>query len=208
MVLRDSPSSSSATIQALVKFKRNPVALWRGYGALAGRNLPFTALQFPMFEWFKEVFGSWRDNGSGDGAESSLLKHAGVTALAAGSAGSIAAVITTPIDVVKTRIMLAASSTFANQDMKLKNTDAARKFKAGKVADAFGTVVQAARPYKKSNSSWAIGREIVREHGWKGLMRGGALRAAWTMIGSGLYLSVYEGGRLYLEQARLRSDED
>jgi hypothetical protein len=41
-------------------------------------------------------------------AQRRILRHAGVTALSAGIAGSIAATVTTPIDVVKTRIMLTA----------------------------------------------------------------------------------------------------
>jgi len=43
----------SVTIQALKQFQR-PSQLWRGYTALAARNLPFTAMQFPMFEHLKE----------------------------------------------------------------------------------------------------------------------------------------------------------
>lgn len=37
------------------------------------------------------------------------MEPALITAVSAGTAGSIAAVITTPVDVVKTRIMLSAS---------------------------------------------------------------------------------------------------
>ena len=48
----------------------------------------------------------------------------------------------------------------------------------------------------------AVGREILRTEGLKGLFRGGALRGAWTALGSGLYLGVYESGRRYLEGRR------
>lgn len=30
----------NATLQTLHRFQSNPLALWRGYAALAGRNLP------------------------------------------------------------------------------------------------------------------------------------------------------------------------
>ena len=50
--------------------------------------------------------------------------------------------------------------------------------------------------------SMQIAREIMQEHGVKGLFRGGALRAVWTMLGSGLYLGVYESGRTYLADRR------
>ena len=50
--------------------------------------------------------------------------------------------------------------------------------------------------------SWAIAKEIVDEQGYKGLWRGGALRAVWTFVGAGLYLGAYEGGRVYLAARR------
>ena len=53
-----------------------------------------------------------------------------------------------------------------------------------------------------NKSSITIAREVIQQEGVKGLFRGGALRGVWTMVGSGLYLGVYESGRLYLAQRR------
>jgi solute carrier family 25 S-adenosylmethionine transporter 26 len=209
MVTRESASASSATVQTLRKFKNNPLGLWRGYGALAGRNLPFTALQFPLFEYFKGFIKDSRARTMGDrtSRQMTLLEHASITAVAAGAAGSIAAVVTTPVDVVKTRIMLAAADGFANQDVEEMGKQAAASAKKGHVVDALGKLTGGNSPAKRM-SSWAIGREIVQTHGWQGLMRGGALRAIWTTLGSGLYLGVYEGGRLYLERGRNPVNDD
>ena len=210
MVSQTAAKSQNATIITLKRFQKNPIALWRGYGALAGRNLPFTALQFPMFEKFKEIFTERRRRKMGDDRKPedvSLWEHGAATASAAGVAGAIAAVVTTPIDVVKTRIMLAAATSFADQDVKDLGKKAAEQVKAGKVVDAIGSVTGASDPSKKPRSSWAIGREIVQDQGWKGLMRGGALRGGWTMLGSGLYLGVYESGRLYLERGRAQEED-
>src|SRR5690554_4039075 len=44
----------SPTYQVLQHFKK-PSQLFRGYSALAARNLPFTAMQFPMYERLKGV---------------------------------------------------------------------------------------------------------------------------------------------------------
>jgi len=127
----------------------------------------------------------------------SLLESGVVTAVSAGAAGSISAVATTPIDVVKTRIMLAAAESAAGEALEGKKT-VGEALKSGGLKDAMGHVK---KPFSKK-SSLQIGREIVAEQGVKGLWRGGALRGLWTMLGSGLYLGTYESGRLWLAHRR------
>ena len=172
---------AGSSLRVLRRFDR-PSQLWRGYGALVARNLPFTALQFPVFEHIKSVLFARRDASlpaSGRGARRPAMETASITAVSAGIAGSMAAVVTTPIDVIKTRIMLAA----------------------GASAHA-GTASEGAADTASSRSSWTVGRDIVRREGVKMLWRGGALRAVWTALGSGLYLGAYETGRAYLEDRR------
>ena len=198
----------NATIQTLKRFRSNPLALWRGYTALAGRNLPFTALQFPMFERIKFSIGRYRDE---RGIRTNTLLESGlITAASAGTGGSIAAIITTPIDVVKTRIMLSAAQSAAeDQAPSARNAKSVQDT----LVDATGKTVQSAKDQLKQGvksmtappsrkTSVQIAREIVHEQGVKGLFRGGALRAVWTMLGSGLYLGVYESGRVYLARRR------
>jgi solute carrier family 25 S-adenosylmethionine transporter 26 len=190
----DSSKPGAATRQTLQRFRHNPLALWRGYTALAGRNLPFTALQFPLFERLKTWGQEWRQrkyseaNGGKERKknEIGLWENGAITAVAAGTAGSFAAVVTTPVDVIKTRIMLKAGDD-GGQDEKsgksqkgLSTTD---KLKEGKVLDALGE-----NRKSRHKGTWEVGKEVVKEQGWKGLFRGGALRAVWTMLGSGLYL--------------------
>lgn len=187
----------SATVQTLRRFRSNPLALWRGYAALAGRNLPFTALQFPMFERMK---GALKDHRDRKGTRTGTLLESGtITAISAGTAGSIAAVVTTPIDVIKTRIMLAA----------VEGGGDARKSEGGKQGagptggpngpkDALG----GAAKKRNRQGGLAVGREVFAKEGVRGLWRGGALRAVWTMVGSGLYLGVYESGRIWLARRR------
>ena len=224
MVSANSPTN--ATLQTLAKFKSNPLALWRGYTALAGRNLPFTAMQFPMFERLKAGVREYRDERGltrGTIAESAL-----VTAASAGTAGAIAAVITTPVDVVKTRIMLAAVDNAVQEASSAAASSSSSQSKSPKtnnLVDAFGKSVESSKETLKSaaknlnplirpedkgrKSSWKIGQEIVADKGFKGLWRGGALRGVWTFIGSGLYLGTYESGRVYLAERRgEKVDED
>ena len=205
-------SKTNATLQTLAKFKSNPLALWRGYTALAGRNLPFTALQFPMFERLKESIRAYRDR---KGLTRGTIWESGlITAFSAGSAGAVAAVITTPVDVVKTRIMLSAvgdaTAEVSSQKTAKKGPDGLVDALGKSVESSKATVKSAARSLnpllspeeKGKKSAWKIGKDIVQEKGFKGLWRGGALRAVWTMIGSGLYLGVYESGRIYLAGRR------
>ncbi|KAL9104278.1 MAG: hypothetical protein Q9163_000774 [Psora crenata] len=191
----------NATIIALKKFN-SPKQLWRGYTALAGRNLPFTAIQFPMFEHLRaRMHGYRRKRGLTTG---SLLETGVVTAISAGSAGSVAAVATTPVDVVKTRIMLSASDQPGAEEReklakgtKAEGTDPELEMRK--------TQQQAARSGRAGG--FVVGREILRFEGVEGLFRGGTLRALWTALGSGLYLGVYESARKFLEAKREGQDD-
>lgn len=164
-----------------------------------------------MFERLKEAIRKHRDQrGLTTGT---ILESGMITAFSAGSAGAVAAVITTPVDVVKTRIMLSAAEDAAHDA-------SSRQAKNGPngLVDAFGksvkptkdTVRNAARSLnpllsderKGKQGAWKIGKDIVHEKGFAGLWRGGALRGVWTMLGSGLYLGVYESGRIFLASRR------
>lgn len=186
----------SSSMQALKTFQ-NPSQLWRGYTALAARNLPFTAMQFPMFERLKDSIKEYRKkNGTFTGG---LGETAIITATSAGSAGSIAALITTPVDVVKTRIMLSAAGETSENDAK-QVVEKARQ--QGRSLNKLASEKGAAK-----KSGFIVAREVFQENGLKGLFRGGALRATWTALGSGLYLGVYESGRVWLGNQRHDSQE-
>lgn len=114
----------SVTLEALKRF-RKPAQLLRGYTALAARNLPFTALQFPMFEHSKRTIKDYRQQkGTATG---SLIETALITVISAGSAGSVIAVITTLVDVVKTRIMVSAAADDSGADFLKKVVTARAK---------------------------------------------------------------------------------
>lgn len=185
-----SPLGRSSSLQALHMLRRNgngvARTLWRGYTTLVARNLPYTAIQFPVFEYLRAriwrqrqghhlAAASWATAeptaGEGmsvaahDSSSRLLLVETGlVTGSAAAISGSFAAAITTPADVVKTRVML------------------------GNRADLQGTggVVE-------------IVRAVLSESGIRGLFRGGSLRAAWAALGSGLYLGSYEITKVWLK---------
>ena len=162
---------------------------------LAARNLPFTAMQFPMFEQLKNTIRNYRMRHKT--SRGTLTETGLITAISAGSTGSFAAVVTTPIDVIKTRMMLSAA---IDGDDAGKQT-AKENHSQGK--NAIAEIERARKATKGGNPGGiAIGREILKSEGVKGLFRGGALRGLWTAMGSGLYLGLYESGRTWLEDRR------
>jgi solute carrier family 25 (mitochondrial S-adenosylmethionine transporter), member 26 len=186
VVARDgSGKRRSPTLEVFQQFRRQPSKLFRGYTTLAARNLPFTGLQFPAFERLKSYFLAERQRRQGGKPVDGILERVSITAVSGSIAGSCAAWITTPIDVVKTRVMLAAGEVTAQAVSKAqaKNLRSAMK--------------EAAR-----KSGWLVAREIFRNEGVRGMFRGGLLRSVWAAMGSGLYLGCYEGGRFYLEDQR------
>ena len=73
--------------------------LYRGYGITLMREVPFALVQFPLYERLKYEWGRSRDG----------LDVSPAQAAACGSfAGGVAAAVTTPLDVIKTRVMLGS----------------------------------------------------------------------------------------------------
>ena len=166
-------------------------------------------------DWRREQGKGFKDEDrdrDGDGWEGREVKvgmadRAMATGMAAAISGSMAAVVTTPVDVVKTRIMLAAGED-AGAPFSGGNGEAAKtSLRAEKRKSV--RVLEAEKAMRKIRSmgAWAVGRQILAEEGIGGLFRGGGLRGAWTALGSGLYLSVYESGRQYLEERRAGEDD-
>lgn len=71
--------------------------IYRGFGSTLLREIPFSLIQFPIWEYLK---ASWPE---ATGTELT----AGAVAACGAVAGGVAAALTTPLDVAKTRIMLA-----------------------------------------------------------------------------------------------------
>ncbi|KJR88173.1 mitochondrial carrier protein [Sporothrix schenckii 1099-18] len=190
-------SSASTSLQAfrmLAHAEGGAVRrLLAGYTALAARNLPFTALQFPMFEALRARFRRrWAGVDSSDPTSRNHLLFVGaVNGFSAGTSGAVAAVITTPLDVVKTRMMLSPYDDDAGKKKTEDKTNEKNK-----------------PPKAKRFSAVQLARRIYREHGIRGLFRGGAFRAGWTFVGSGLYLGTYEVAKAYLRGGRQEGDGD
>lgn len=135
--------------------------LGRGYAGLVARNVPVTAIQFVLYENFKSRYRSRKN------AKLTFLE----SGLCAGASGSIAAAITTPMDVIKTRVMLSSPSSSSTT-----TTD-----------------------HKRADGLWKTGRTMVKEEGVRSLFRGLGLRVLWTSLGLSLYLGSYEAMKEYID---------
>lgn len=193
-----SSTATSTSLRALRQLGGGRKLL-SGYTALVARNLPFTAIQFPIFEFVRARAWGRRhpttggrggnDGGAAAGGASSLLKTGAVTGASAGLAGSFAAWVTTPMDVVKTRMMLAAGRQGDREMGKTKSEEHS------------GSKYQ-------TRGGLAVAREVVSERGVAGLFRGAVLRSTWTAVGSGLYLGMYEVAKAWLVQGREEGDDN
>lgn len=197
--------------------------LLTGYTALVARNLPFTALQFPIFEAVRRRIWESRDQRanatpvSKDGADGEaegesrveqgamargLLETGYVNGTSAALSGAIAAVATSPADTVKTRMMLFAGeereqrARSEEQGQRLRDSGAKVSGK-GAHHETQKQLEGAAR--RQGLNGMQVARLIYQERGVYGLFRGGLLRAVWTALGSGLYLGTYEVAKVWLK---------
>lgn len=93
----------ASTAAALRKLWRQGglASFYVGYGTLLAREIPFDALQFALYEWLKR---SWAAR-KGPHAPLTLTDNMVVGCVSGGAT----AVLTTPLDVVKTRLMTQAA---------------------------------------------------------------------------------------------------
>ncbi|XP_027966135.1 S-adenosylmethionine mitochondrial carrier protein isoform X2 [Eumetopias jubatus] len=92
-----SASSRTFHIFSNILYTEGIQGLYRGYKSTVLREIPFSLVQFPLWESLKALW-SWRQDHVVDCWQS---------AVCGAFAGGFAAAVTTPLDVAKTRIMLA-----------------------------------------------------------------------------------------------------
>ncbi|EIN13006.1 mitochondrial carrier [Punctularia strigosozonata HHB-11173 SS5] len=129
--------------------------LYRGFGTTVMREIPFTSIQFPLYEFFKARLSVYV-------GRKPLLAH---EAAACGSiAGGIAAALTTPLDVLKTRVML---------DIRVSS-------------------VRLDPTKEKLPTLSARFRQIYVQEGVRTLFSGVIPRTLWISAGGAVFLGVYE----------------
>ena len=189
--------STANAIRTIVR-QEGVSALFYGYRATLGRDLPFSALQFAFYEKERQAAIWWEGT-----RNLSLPTEIFVGATAGGAAG----VITCPFDVVKTRMQTqvhatdgglsnAASSQPAMNSAKCHTTSSHSKAQQQRHISTTGppsSVYKAGSSATLNTASVIKGLRIIYQtEGIAGWFRGVGPRGVWTSIQSGCMLVLYQ----------------
>jgi hypothetical protein len=191
-------------------------ALFHGYKATLWRDLPFSALQFAFYEELRDRAKRYM----GSNNIGLLLEIA-----TAASAGGMAGVITTPLDVVKTRIQTQQNDTLSTSSNAPKAPlSPATSPKHSTPAKSSRPLPSQSRPISTSSPSTTLkahgaatldtssvmtGLKIIyKTEGVAGWFRGVGPRAVWTSVQSGTMLVLYQTLLRYFEQHPLSNSGD
>uniref|UniRef100_A0A672FB40 Mitochondrial glutathione transporter SLC25A39 n=1 Tax=Salarias fasciatus TaxID=181472 RepID=A0A672FB40_SALFA len=139
------------------------LSLWRGWGPTVLRDVPFSALYWFNYELVKTRLC---DHSGAPQGNFSISFTAGAVS------GAIAAVLTLPFDVVKTR----------------------RQIQLGEL-DTLGVSVK-----KKPSSTWLIMKQICTELGYRGLFAGFMPRVIKVAPACAVMISTYEFGKAFFQK--------
>ncbi|KAH7385250.1 mitochondrial carrier protein [Phaeosphaeria sp. MPI-PUGE-AT-0046c] len=191
-------------------------ALFHGYKATLWRDLPFSALQFAFYEELRDR--AKRSTGSNNiGLPFEIATAA--------SAGGMAGVITTPLDVVKTRIQTqqndmpsSSSKVSTSSPSPTASTKHSTPSKASKPLSSHSRPISTSSPSTTlkahgaatlDTSSVMTGLKIIyKTEGIAGWFRGVGPRAVWTSVQSGTMLVLYQTLLRYFEQHPLVNVDD
>lgn len=145
-----------------------PLILWRGLTPTLWRDVPFSAIYFAGYEAGKR---SLTGGGLGEGNASGSGEEFGVAFVSGAVSGSIAALLTHPFDVVKTRLQTQGTQSESN----------------GRLS---GTLRGGSN--RGSGSVWVAMQDIVKKEGSKGLWKGLSPRTAKVAPACGVMIASFE----------------
>lgn len=163
-IVQASPTSLSAGTALLSHIPRESTRLktfgklWTGVGATLARDVPFSALYWALVEPTRAALLP-------NGAESEGMEVAVANIIAGGASGAFAGAVTTPLDVVKTRMQISAIGAVND------GNNSAKKPNVGMVQTL---------------------RSLARGEGPVGLFSGWGARSAKAAPACAMVLSAYE----------------
>ncbi|KAK0546656.1 Carrier protein, mitochondrial [Tilletia horrida] len=148
---------------------QGPTVLWRGLGSTLWRDVPFSAVYFAGYEGLKRVLTG---GGLGEGHASNHSAEFGISFLSGSVSGSVAALLTQPADVIKTRLQTEQQQQQEQQ-----------KGRSG-VGKGSATI--------RSRSTLSVAREILEKEGAAGLFKGMTPRIAKVAPACGVMIASFE----------------
>ncbi|XP_056649140.1 S-adenosylmethionine mitochondrial carrier protein homolog [Diorhabda sublineata] len=112
---RQTQSNNKSSLKiALSAYKHEGIVkgLYRGFGSTIMREIPFSIIQFPVLEGLKKNYRIYFKN--------NIPLESWEVAICGSIAGGFSAAVTTPLDVAKTRIMLADRKQIKTGDMTVR----------------------------------------------------------------------------------------
>ncbi|KKA29631.1 hypothetical protein TD95_000678 [Thielaviopsis punctulata] len=168
-------------------------ALFHGFKATLTRDLPFSALQFMFWEQFSAWARHYKQNRD-IGAPLEMLTG--------GLAGSLAGFLTTPLDVIKTRLQTQISAPEATAVGSSASPATAAGAAAATATHSQKRGIATSSPSTHTPKPGAINletssvmrglRTVYRVEGVAGLFRGVGPRTMWTFVQSGTMLFLYQ----------------
>ncbi|XP_049770597.1 probable mitochondrial glutathione transporter SLC25A40 isoform X1 [Schistocerca cancellata] len=161
---------------------RGVMGFWRGLGSTLLRDVPFSALYWLNYEALKSKFGPPTPSVS-------------FSFFAGAVAGSIAAIVTNPFDVVKTHQQI---------DVGEKEIYSGKRKPGGPwsvVANAMaGSLRHSKDPPKRGSSMAEVLRRIYSQHGMRGLFAGLAPRLVKVAPACAIMISSFEYGKSFFRR--------
>jgi solute carrier family 25 (mitochondrial S-adenosylmethionine transporter), member 26 len=159
-------ASTAAAVRSILS-SQGVRGLYAGWASTVAREIPFDAIEFTLYEWLKGARQRHNASANGRGGQGGLVLWE--NALLGSVAGGVAAAVTTPLDVIKTRLMTQRAG-------------------AGGAGRAGGSVGEALR-----YAGWRDAAvRIVREEGAAALLSGMGPRVAWISVGGAVFIGSFE----------------
>jgi len=162
-------------------------ALWNGYTATLLRDVPFSALYWPLYEQSKAIMNLYTCN------RDSFLVNFGSGAVA----GSFASTVTLPFDVIKTIKQIE----MGEKDIMAVKPGTARSYSVSrnKMSSSLSG---------RSRGNITIAKELIREQGVKGLFAGLIPRLLKVAPACAIMISSYEFCKGFFKQQNRNHDRE